>query len=139
MLFPCSASLEARTDPSLNFFQFKAEAFPNFGAGKIERNPTPKEAGKGMIYYVYILKSRKNGKRYTGFTRKVPAVRLVEHNKGINRWTSKNRPFDLIYFEKFRSRKDGLNREKYFKTAAGRRWLDEKFVLSNVIPLFRLR
>ncbi len=82
-----------------------------------------------MVYYVYILKSSKNGKRYAGFTRKPPAVRLAEHNKGINRWTSKNRPFDLIYFEKFRSRKDGLNREKYFKTAAGRRWLDEKFVL----------
>ena len=71
-----------------------------------------------MIYYVYILKSIKNGKRYTGFTRKPPAVRLVEHNKGINRWTNKNRPFDLIYFEKFRSRSKALKKEKYFKTAA---------------------
>lgn len=68
-----------------------------------------------MIYYVYILKSRKNGKRYTGFTRKPPAVRLAEHNKGINRWTSKNRPFDLVYFESFRSRKDCLNRENILK------------------------
>ena len=61
-----------------------------------------------MFYYVYILKSSKNGKRYTGFTRKPPAVRLAEHNEGKNVWTKNNGPFTLLHFEKFRSRKEAL-------------------------------
>ena len=79
-----------------------------------------------MIYFVYVLKSRKNGKRYYGFTRKDPTVRLLEHNLNKNDWTSKNGPFDLLYFEEFSSRKEALKREKYFKSAAGREWLDAR-------------
>ena len=78
-----------------------------------------------MIYYVYVLKSRKNGKRYYGFTRKDPAVRLAEHHSNKNDWTSRNGPFDLFYAEEFSSRKEALKREKYFKSAAGRKWLDD--------------
>lgn len=84
-----------------------------------------------MIYYVYVLKSRKNGKQYYGFTRKEPALRLAEHHSNKNDWTSKNGPFDLLHFEKFSSRKEALKRERYFKSAAGRRFLNK------VIPLFR--
>jgi putative endonuclease len=121
--FPCSASLEARTDPSLNCKTIQGGSF-RLAEGKDE----PDSEGGGqhiMIYYVYVLKSQKNGGRYTGFTRKTPSIRLEEHNRGINRWTCKNKPFDLIHFERFRSRKEALKKEKYFKSASGRRYLDK--------------
>ncbi|MSR77298.1 MAG: GIY-YIG nuclease family protein [Candidatus Omnitrophica bacterium] len=76
-----------------------------------------------MTYYVYVLKSQKDGKRYVGFTRKSPQLRLEEHNRGCNVWTRKHRPFDLFYTERFASRKEALHREKYLKSGAGRRYL----------------
>jgi putative endonuclease len=75
------------------------------------------------MYHVYILISRKNGKRYTGFTSKHPEQRLIEHNNGSNTWTRNNGPFDLLYSECFLSRKAALKRELYMKSAAGRKFL----------------
>ena len=85
-----------------------------------------------MQYYVYILKSQKTGNRYAGFTRKKPVVRLREHNRGTSTWTLYNGPFDLFYVEKFSSRKEAVNRERYFKSAAGRKYLNKLFPSSSV-------
>jgi putative endonuclease len=35
-------------------------------------------------------------------------------------------PFKLVYFEKFETEKESIEREKYFKSAAGRRYLKKK-------------
>jgi len=35
-------------------------------------------------------------------------------------------PFRLIYSESFATREEAIKREKYFKSAAGRRFLNEK-------------
>ena len=80
-----------------------------------------------MRYYVYILKSRKNGKNYAGFTRKPVVERLQEHNDGSNTWARNNGPFDLLHVEEFSSRKAALKQEKYYKSAAGRKHL-KKFI-----------
>ena len=37
-------------------------------------------------------------------------------------------PFKLVYFEEFETEKEAILREKYFKTAAGRRFLKKVFV-----------
>ena len=81
------------------------------------------------MYNVYVLLSQKNGKRYVGFTEKSPEHRLKEHNQGVNTWTSQNRPFDLLYSESYSSRRMALKRELYFKSAAGRKFLQK--VLKN--------
>ena len=91
-----------------------------------EDGPVPPEAGGGLkiiMHYVYVLVSLRNGKKYTGYTRKSPQVRLKEHNQGSNTWTKQNRPFDLLYSEQFLSRKAALEMEKYLKSAAGRIFL----------------
>ena len=85
-----------------------------------------------MIYHVYVLKSQKNGRPYVGFTRKTPKRRLEEHNYGSNQWTRHNGPFDLVYFERFNSRKEALGREKYFKSGSGREFLKSLFPSSSV-------
>jgi len=76
-----------------------------------------------MKYSVYVLRSKKNGKHCTGFTRRSAEDKLQEHNHESSVWTRNNGPFDLLYVEKFSSRKEAVKREKYYKSAAGRRHL----------------
>ena len=75
------------------------------------------------MYYVYVIESLKNRKRYVGFTSKPVSVRLEEHNRGTNKWTGQNRPFKLVYYEEFESEKEARRREKFFKTGKGREYL----------------
>jgi putative endonuclease len=51
-----------------------------------------------MGYYVYIIKSLKSGKIYTGIS-KNPEKRLKEHNKGDSKFTKGFRPWILVYKE----------------------------------------
>jgi len=80
------------------------------------------------MYYVYVLKSLKDDKLYTGYTVDLKA-RLLEHNKGKVASTKNRVPFRLIYYEAFLHQQDATAREKYFKTQWGRNFL--KKVLKN--------
>jgi len=71
------------------------------------------------MFYVYILKSIKNGRFYTGSTSNLKR-RFNEHNLGKSKYTTLTKPFELLYFEKFITRSEALIREKYFKTGKGR-------------------
>ena len=75
------------------------------------------------MYHVYVILSRRNGKRYVGYTQKTPEQRLKEHNQGVNTWTRQNGPFDLIHRENFSSRHAAIKQEIYLKSAAGRKYL----------------
>jgi len=77
------------------------------------------------MYSVYILRSRRNCKRYVGFTGKDVQERLKEHNSGSCRWTSRNGPFDLVYTDKFSTKEEAKEFEKFFKSGQGRQCLDE--------------
>ncbi|WP_369431597.1 GIY-YIG nuclease family protein [Rhodohalobacter sulfatireducens] len=48
---------------------------------------------------------------------------MSEHQNGYERTTKPYRPFKLIYYESFPDRKEARNREKYLKSAAGKRFL----------------
>jgi putative endonuclease len=75
-----------------------------------------------MIYYVYALKSKKDGHLYIGLS-ECPERRLIEHNKGMCRSTKSRAPFILIYTERCMSRKEAREKEKKFKTGSGREFL----------------
>jgi putative endonuclease len=77
------------------------------------------------MFYVYVLKSERNKKRYVGYTSKTPEERLKSHNKGDNAWTSQNRPFKLVYSELAESKHDAIIREKFLKSGQGRALLDK--------------
>jgi putative endonuclease len=66
------------------------------------------------MYYTYVLRSLKDKKLYIGSTSNI-AKRIQEHNNGLNISTKKRRPFELIYCEKFQTRKDARWREYKFK------------------------
>lgn len=78
------------------------------------------------MWYVYILESLKNKRKYTGLTNNLKR-RLKEHNDGIGGdYSQKNRPFRLIFYEAYISKQDAANAEKFFKTGYGREVLKGK-------------
>jgi putative endonuclease len=81
-------------------------------------------------YFVYILRSKVDGKFYTGFTSDI-TKRLDEHNSGRVISTKKRIPFELVYFEFDLNLDDAIHREKYLKTTYGKRYLKQR--LKNYI------
>jgi len=71
------------------------------------------------MYYVYILKSLKDNKFYTGFSKDLRR-RVAAHNAGLNTSTAKRAPLVLIYYEAYRNEKDARLREHFLKTGKGR-------------------
>jgi len=66
------------------------------------------------MYYVYILKSVKDGKLYTGSTNDLRR-RLSEHNADKVLSTKGRAPFELRYYEAYASEKDARRREASLK------------------------
>ena len=64
------------------------------------------------MFYVYVLKSKKDNMFYTGYTKDL-MKRLNEHNSGKVKSTKYRLPLELIYFEGCLNQKDALHREKY--------------------------
>ena len=76
------------------------------------------------MFYVYVLKSLKNRKRYIGYTSKDPEERLKDHNLGSNNWTRINKPFELVYSEQYDNKTNVIKRENFLKSGQGRKFLD---------------
>ena len=77
------------------------------------------------MFYVYVLRSLRNDKRYVGYSGKAPMEKLAEHNGGATRWTRNNRPLKLIHYAEFGDAKRAREREKFLKSGRGRQWLNE--------------
>jgi putative endonuclease len=84
-----------------------------------------------MIYWIYILKSISYEKTYVGLTNDLQR-RLREHNNGKSIYTNKFKPWRIIYTEEAESLKNARVREKYFKSASGRKKI--KNILDNICP-----
>ncbi len=66
------------------------------------------------MYYLYVLKSGKDNKLYTGFTSDLRR-RFAEHNSGQVLSTQYRRPLELVYYESYKAEKDARKREKNLK------------------------
>jgi putative endonuclease len=75
-----------------------------------------------MAVFVYVLQSLADSTFYTGMTESLDR-RLEEHNSGKSKFTSGHMPWKLIYFEEVMDFIEGRKREKYLKSAAGRRFI----------------
>ena len=71
------------------------------------------------MFYVYILKSLKDHKLYIGYSADLKK-RFSEHQKGLVASTKPRRPFELVFYEAYKSMKDAKRREMYFKTTKGK-------------------
>lgn len=77
------------------------------------------------MYFVYILRSRSDNNFYTGYTRELKK-RIKLHNEGMVESTKKRLPLDLVYFEACLNQQDATHREKYLKTAWGKRYIKSR-------------
>ena len=76
------------------------------------------------MFYIYVLKSKKDNSQYIGLNQNTEE-RLKEHNAGRVKSTKLKRPWNLLHKESFRTRTEARKREKYLKSAAGRRFRKE--------------
>lgn len=77
------------------------------------------------MFYTYVLRSKKNGTMYTGFTKDL-RKRFVEHAKNKVASTKGRGPFMIIYYEACMDINDAVARERYLKTGMGKRYLKNR-------------
>lgn len=66
------------------------------------------------MFYLYILKSKKDKNIYIGSTNDLRR-RLIEHNNGKVLSTKSRRPFELRYYESYYDEDDARKRESSLK------------------------
>jgi len=77
------------------------------------------------MYYTYVLRSHKDNNLYIVYSGDL-IKRFKEHNDGLVNATRGRKPFDLIYYEACKDKKKAIEREKYFKTGFGRKFLNNR-------------
>ena len=70
------------------------------------------------MYFVYIIKSRKNDRFYIGSAQDVKE-RLRQHERGKTRSLKNKGPFDIIRIEEFETRTEAFSRERQIKRYKG--------------------
>ena len=80
------------------------------------------------MYFVYAIKSKSRNYLYVGLTNNLER-RLDEHNQGKNKTTRPYRTFELILMEKYETRLQARNREKFLKNGLGKEFL--KSIVGN--------
>ena len=90
--------------------------------------PPPVAGGAGVqrVAYVYLLRSRRDGTFYVGWTTD-PVRRLVEHNAGLNTFARRKSPWQLIGVEAHPSAEAAKAYERALKHS------------SNMLQLFKKR
>jgi len=79
------------------------------------------------MFYAYVIKSIEHDFFYKGHCEDLE-IRLQQHNAGVTQSIKPYIPFKLVYFESFLTRTEAVEREKYFKSAAGRRYLKSRIL-----------
>lgn len=85
------------------------------------------------MFYVYILRSKRDGRVYTGFSHNLK-TRISQHFAGDVHTTHRMGEIELIYYEAFKNEKDAREREIYLKTTKGKRTL--KLMLKHTYGAF---
>jgi putative endonuclease len=71
------------------------------------------------MYYVYLIESDHSpGRRYVGLTSDLRR-RLCDHNAGKSPYTAKYKPWRLVTYVAFSSRKKAEEFERYLKSGSG--------------------
>jgi predicted GIY-YIG superfamily endonuclease len=71
------------------------------------------------VYYTYIIRSINNPDNfYTGSTSDLQK-RLLSHNEGANKHTTKYKPWRIVWYCAFSTKKQAIDFEIYLKTASG--------------------
>lgn len=77
------------------------------------------------MFYTYVIKSKKDGNIYTGYTNDL-RKRLTQHNTGKSTYTKGRGPFVIIYYEACLLEEKARSRELFLKTGMGKRYLKNR-------------
>ena len=77
------------------------------------------------MFYVYVLRSEKDGNYYIGQTNDLDG-RVQRHHAGYVKSTRNRLPLKLLYFEEFVTRKQAMRFEKYLKSGVGHNYIEQK-------------
>lgn len=69
------------------------------------------------MFYVYVIRSKKDHELYVGSTSDLRR-RFIEHTNGEVESIRWRRPFEIIYYEAYKSEKDARDREHNLKLRA---------------------
>jgi len=79
-----------------------------------------------VAFYIYVIESVSTKRRYIGQTGDLER-RLAEHNdvdhSDVKYTTKQAGPWRLLYHERYSSRSEVIQRERWLKSRTGRRWL----------------
>ena len=83
------------------------------------------------MHIVYIIRSKKfPNEIYKGFTTNLKG-RLNDHNEGNSRYTKEFKPWKLIFYAVFETKKQALAFEKYLKSASGIAFMRKRLIESK--------
>ncbi len=82
------------------------------------------------MFFVYVLYSDGFDKHYVGLSENVDK-RLKEHNERQNKSTKPYIPWRVVHLEEYKTRNEARTREKYLKSASGRRWRKKNINLGD--------
>jgi putative endonuclease len=69
------------------------------------------------MYYVYVIRSEKDGSTYIGYTEDL-VRRIREHNQGKTKSIKHKVPYKLIHTEEFESKTEARKRELRLKKSS---------------------
>ncbi|MCD4794249.1 MAG: GIY-YIG nuclease family protein [Bacteroidales bacterium] len=76
-----------------------------------------------MVYYCYILYSKKLDKYYIGYTENLEE-RLLKHNLNHKGYTGRTDDWGIVYFEEFDNKKDAYALKRYIKRKKSRKYIE---------------
>jgi len=74
-------------------------------------------------YFVYILRSLKDGTYYIGSTQDL-SERVERHNQGRSKYTKAKRPWELVHSEELPDRSSAVRRENQIKRRKDKKFID---------------
>ncbi len=89
---------------------------------------------ESYMFYTYVLFSLKDTRFYIGHSDNL-RKRFKKHTDGLVESTKHRRPLKLVYYEACLSLESAIQREHYFKTGFGRRYLKSR--IGNVDVLVK--
>jgi putative endonuclease len=76
------------------------------------------------MFYVYIIHSQSLDKYYIGHTNN-PDERLARHNRGGDKFTSKDQPWCLVFTEEHLTKELAYKRERQIKKWKSRKMIEK--------------
>lgn len=81
------------------------------------------------MFYVYIIQSISNSQQiYTWFTENLEE-RIKDHNSWKSSHTNKFKPWKIVFYSNFTSKKIALEFESYLKTSSGIAFRNKRLII----------